>query len=162
MGNTCFSGGTQKKAKNTWLAGKVKCGVCGAGLMSMPAANKATYFRCRKRADSKSCEGCGTLRVFDVEQFIYEKLLDTLSGANQTLLSYANAKIEGLDTRRQDIIKAIADMSAEAVSPEHMKRISGHLSNWESADFEDRRLVADGLISKIHATCDSMRIEWKI
>ena len=60
------------------------------------------------------------------------------------------------------IIKAIADISAEAVSPEHMKRISGHLHNWDNADFEDRRLVADGLISKIHATSESMRIEWKI
>ena len=59
-----------------------------------------------------------------------EKLLDTLSGANKILLSYANDKIEELDTRRQGIIKAIADMSAEAVSPEHMKRISGYLHNW--------------------------------
>jgi len=201
LNNTCFSGGTQKKAKNTWLAGKIKCGNCGAGLMSTPAANKVTYLRCRKRADSKSCAGCGTLRAFDVEQFIYEKmldkmdefqtltggnpmkanpkltalnvellqleaeiekLLDTLSGANKTLLSYANDKIEELDTRRQGIIKAIADISAEAVSPEHMKRISGHLQNWDNANFEDRRLVADGLISKIHATHESMRIEWKI
>jgi len=73
MDNTCFSDGTQKKAKNTWLAGKVKCGNCGAGLMSTPAANKVIYFRCRKRADSKSCERCRTLRAFDVEYFIYEK-----------------------------------------------------------------------------------------
>ena len=25
----------------------------------------------------------------------------------------------------------------EVVSPEHMKRISGHLHNWDNADFED-------------------------
>ncbi|WP_027641071.1 hypothetical protein [Enterocloster clostridioformis] len=38
-----------------------------------------------------------------------EKLLDTLTGANATLLAYANKKIEELDTRRQKIAKAIAD-----------------------------------------------------
>ena len=32
-----------------------------------------------------------------------EKLLDTLTGANATLLAYANKKIEELDTRRQTI-----------------------------------------------------------
>ena len=35
-----------------------------------------------------------------------EKLLDTLTGANATLLAYANKKIEELDTRRQTISKA--------------------------------------------------------
>lgn len=37
-----------------------------------------------------------------------------------------------MDTKRQSLEKAIADMSAEAVSPEHMKRISGYLNNWNS------------------------------
>jgi uncharacterized protein YjbI with pentapeptide repeats len=199
VGNTSF--GSTHKAKNTWLAGKVKCGVCGSGLMYAPSANRSGYFRCRKRADSKSCTGPGTFRALDVESFIYdlmcqkmtefqtltggnptkvnpkltalnvellqveaeiEKLLDTLSGANATLLSYANTKIEELDTRRQGITKAIADLSAEAVSPEHMKRISNHLSDWDNADFEDRRLVADGLIAKISAVNEIIQIEWKI
>jgi len=193
-------GGT-KKAKNTWLAGKIKCGICGTGLMSIKGPTGCSYFRCRKRADSKSCEGCGKLRVREVEQAVYnemldmmgqfqtltggnpmkanpkltalnvellqieaeiEKLLDTLTGASATLISYANAKIEELDTKRQGLIKAIADMSAEAVSPEHMKRISNHLENWDSAGFEDRRLAADGLISHIKATSESVKIEWKI
>jgi hypothetical protein len=47
-----------------------------------------------------------------------EKLINTLTGANATLLSYANSKIEELDAERQRIVKDIADMTAEAVSPE--------------------------------------------
>ena len=199
VGNTSF--GSTHKAKNTWLAGKVKCGVCGSGLMYAPSANRSGYFRCRKRADSKSCPGPGTIRVLSVEDFVYdlmcqkmaefqtltggnpmkqspkqtalnvellqveaeiEKLLDTLTGASATLLSYANTKIEELDARRQGIMKAIADMSAEAVSPEHMKRISNHLYDWDNADFEDRRLVADGLVAKIVANNESIQIAWKI
>ena len=77
-------------------------------------------------------------------------------------LPKVNCSIEELDTRRQTLIKAIANMSADAVSPEHMKRISGHLRNWDNADFEDRRLVVDGLISQIRATSESVQIEWKI
>lgn len=193
-------GGT-RKAKNTWLSGKIKCGRCGAGLMSIGNQERTPYFRCRTRADRKSCEGCGTIRVREFEQSIYgemvskmaefqtltggtsakanpkltalhvelaqveaeiEKLLNTLTGASAVLLSYANSRIEELDTKRQSLAKAIADMSAEAVSPEHMKRISGYLDNWDSIGFEDRRLVADGLISTIKATSESVRIEWKI
>jgi len=200
LSNTDFGGG-RKKAKNTWLAGKIKCGNCGMGLMFINNPANVAYFRCRKRTDSKSCEGCGTIRVRDFEESVYgvmlhkmgqfqtltdgnptkanpkltalnvellqieaeiEKLLDTLTGANATLLAYANSKIEELDTRRQTLIKAIADMSAEAVSPEHMKRISNHLDNWDNADFEERRLVVDGLISQIRATSESVQIEWKI
>ena len=200
MSNNDF-GGTHKKAKNTWLSGKVKCGYCGKALMFVLAPNKVGYYRCRTKANSKGCEGPGTIRVFDTEQFIYEKmcrkmaefqtltggnpakanpkltalnvellqveaeiekLLDTLTGASATLISYANTKIEELDTKRQGLIKAIADMSAEAISPEHIKRLSGYLNNWDNISFEDRRLVVDGLISQIKATSDSIKISWKI
>ena len=201
MNNTDFGTGIAKKAKNTWLAGKLKCGVCGSGLMYMPAPNKVGYFRCRKRADSKGCTGAGTIRVYDVEEFVYdkmcqkmdefqiltggnptqtnpkltalnvellqveaeiEKLLDTLSGANATLLAYANSKIETLDEKRQSLTKAIADLSAEAVSPEHIQRISGYLHDWGNISFEDKQLVADGLISNMQATSETLQVAWKI
>jgi len=201
IGNTTI-GGPNKKAKKTWLAGKIKCGRCGAGLMCCESPTSVhQFFRCRKRADTKNCEGCGTLRVREVEESIYgemvkklrefqtltggnptkanpkltalnvelaqteaeiEKLLNTLTGANAVLLSYANGKIEELDAKRQSLMMAIADMTAEAVSPEQIERISGYLDDWDNVDFEDRRFVVDGLISSIHATSDSAKIEWKI
>jgi hypothetical protein len=199
MTNSSF--GSEHKAKNTWLAGKIKCGRCGAGLMSTDNPTHIPYFRCRKRADRKSCRGCGTLRVREVEQSVYgemvkkmaefqtltggnpakanpkltalnvelaqveaeiEKLLNTLTGANAILLSYANDKIEELDAKRQSLTKAIADMNAKTVSPEHIERISGYLENWDGIGFEDRRLVVDGLISVIRATSENVQIEWKI
>ena len=201
MSNTDFGSGITKKAKNTWLAGKVKCKYCGSGLMHVPAPNKIGYFRCRKRADSKSCTGPGTIRVKDVEGFVYgimrnrmdefqtltggttaranpkltalniellqveseiEKLINTLSGANATLLSYANAKIEELDEKRQSLTKAIADMNAEAISPEHVRKISGYLHDWDAISFDDRRLVVDCMISHIQATSAELQIAWKL
>jgi hypothetical protein len=201
MSNTDFGNGVQKKAKNTWLAGKMKCGVCGSGLMYAPSPNGKGYFRCRKRADSKGCTGAGTIRVSDVENFIYskmhqkmndfqtltggnpakadpkltalnvqllqvddeiEKLIDTLKGATPTLLAYANKEIERLDEKRKSITKKIADISAETVSPEHIKKISGYLQDWENITFEDRRLVVDGLISTMQATSNSLQVAWKL
>jgi hypothetical protein len=127
---------------------------------------------CRKMADFKTLTGGNpakanpkltalNVELVQVETEI-EKLLDTLIGANATLLNYANHKIEELDAKRQSPIKAIADMSAEAVSPEHIQRISGYLNDWDGISFEDRRLVADGLISTVRATDQSVQIEWKI
>jgi len=199
LNNKAFPG--SHKAKNTWLAGKTKCGRCGAALMSIHNANGISYFRCRKRADAKTCEGCGTLRVHEVEESIHnemvkklrgfqiltksdstkvnpkltalnvelaqvdteiEKLLDNLTGANAALLSYANSKIEELDTKRQSLMKAIADMRTSTLSPEHANSISGYLTNWEDVSFEDKRLVLDGLIAKIQATSERVQIEWKV
>jgi len=199
LSNKCF-GGSNQKAKHTWLAGKIKCGRCGTGLMAS-STGATSYFRCGKRIDRKACEGCGTLRTRDVEQAIHEemlkrlgefkiltggnpakanpkltalnvelaqveneieKLINTLSGANPTLLSYANTKIEELDSKRQSLTMAIADASADAVSPEHIKRVSDYLDSWDTTDFEDKRLVADGLVHRINATSESVQIEWKI
>jgi hypothetical protein len=59
MGNSMIGLGTSKKAKNTWLAWKIKCGRCGAGLSGMDSPTSVyKYFRCRKHSDMKNCEGC--------------------------------------------------------------------------------------------------------
>ena len=199
MNNITFQSG--RKARNTWMAGKVKCGRCGYALMSVGNSTGTQYLRCSKRADNKSCEGCGKLKTHDFESFIFgemakkmsqfesliggnedrvdpritslqielakvdeeiEKLLDTLSGANPILLSYANSKIEALDTKRQNLVKEIADLSAEVMSPRQIRELSNHIHNWENISFEDRRKVVDGLITQIRATSEYVQIEWKI
>lgn len=200
MNNTTFQNG--RKAQNTWLAGKIKCGNCGYALKVTRNPSGYEYLRCSKRADNRGCTGCGTLRKSEFEQFIFaamseklrefkllrggeekvnpkltalqvelaqveteiEKLLDTLTEANATLLAYANSKIEDLDTRRQTLSKTIAELSVETISPKQIELLSGHLANWEniSFDFDDKRKVVDGLISQIRATSDYVQIEWKI
>ena len=91
-----------------------------------------------------------------------EKLLDTLTGANATLLAYANKKIEELDTRRQSLTKSIADLTVETISPQQMKNLSYYLNNWNSIEFDDKRKAADIVITTIRATSDHVEIEWKI
>jgi len=88
--------------------------------------------------------------------------VDTLTGANAVLMSYANKKIEALDSERQALAKAIADLSADVVAPEKMLQISSYLDNWDNVDFDDRRQVADAMITVIRATSENVAIEWKI
>ena len=130
MTNKSFQQG--RKPKNTWLAGKVKCGCCGYALKATHVPNNEGYFRCSKRTENKGCPGCGKIRKSEFEEFIFsamrarfknfqvrhsreekvnpkltahqielaqveaeiEKLLDTLTGANATLLAYANKKLK--------------------------------------------------------------------
>lgn len=91
-----------------------------------------------------------------------EKLLNTLTRANSILLSYVNSKIETLDAKRQNLVKEIADLSAEVMSPKQIKELSYHIQNWEHISFKDRRKVIDGLITQIRATNEFVQIEWKI
>ena len=85
-----------------------------------------------------------------------------LTGANATLLVYANKKIEDLDNRRKTLSKAIADLSIETLSSQQIELLSGYLDDWEHISFEDKRKAADSLISSISATSNYVKIEWKI
>jgi DNA invertase Pin-like site-specific DNA recombinase len=190
-----------RKANQTWLVGKIKCGKCGYALMSMDNTARVRYLRCSKRSEDKSCAGAGALRTSDVEDTVYaamlekmcefktltargsaeanpkltalnvelaqvegeiEKLIDTLAGANDILISYANAKITELDTRRQTLLKEKAGIEVNRISPERAVEISGLLDGWDKAGIDERRAVVDALIERIDATTDCVNIEWKI
>ena len=101
------------------------------------------------------------LELAQVESEI-EKLLDTLTGANNVLLSYVNVKIAELDGRKQELLARIAELTVEAISPEQVSQISGYLDTWENVSFDDKRRVVDLMITTIAATSDSLNITWKI
>jgi DNA invertase Pin-like site-specific DNA recombinase len=191
-----------RKAKNSWLAGKMKCGRCGYALMSIKTAKGTAYARCNRRALDRGCEGAGTLHTADLEQAVYagmveklrefrtlmkqdksgaanpkitalkvelakvndeiEKLLDTLTGASDILISYANTKIAELDARKRLLAKQLSELIDDEVSPDEMLRISALLDDWENTDMTDKRAVADAMISRVSATSENVDIEWKI
>ena len=184
--NTTFQ--NHRKARNTWLAGKIKCGKCGYALKMPLNSAGYEYLRCFRRADHNGCTGCGTLRKTEFEQFIFtamrekfrefklllgneeqanpkiivhqveparvaagiEKLFDTLTVVNVTLLAYVNNKINDLDNRRKTL------------SSQQLELLFGCLDDWENISFEDKRKATGGLISSISATSDYVKIEWKI
>ena len=85
-----------------------------------------------------------------VYQQMVKKLEDykTLTGATPVLISYVNAKIEKLDSRRQALASEIAKLTAEAVSPEQIDTISNYLDDWENVSFEDKQQVVDLMITR--------------
>ena len=91
-----------------------------------------------------------------------EKLVDSLTGANNVLLSYVNVKIAELDSRKQALVKEIAELTVETISPEQVKQISGYLDTWDSVSFDDKRRVLDLLVVTVEATSDRLNITWKI
>ena len=91
-----------------------------------------------------------------------EKLVDSLTGANNVLLSYVNVKIAELDSRKQALVKEIAELTVETISPEQVKQISGYLDTWDSVSFDDKRRVLDLLVTTVEATSDRLNIKWKI
>jgi len=192
---------TARKPTQTWLAGKAKCGRCGYALMSVRNTVKVRYFRCTKRLDTKSCEGCGAIRADEFEQLIYntmveklrcfksisahggtpsnpkltaakvelaqvdaeiEKLVDSLTGANAILLSFANRKAEELESRRQALTLHIASLSTNEIPTVKLTEISRYLDDWDNTDFDDKRQVVDSIINVIRATSENVEIEWKI
>ena len=54
-----------RKAVNTWLAGKVKCGHCGYALMSVKTKSGKQYLRCTRRLNNKACPGCGKEQSYE-------------------------------------------------------------------------------------------------
>ena len=190
-----------RKARNTWMAGKIKCGKCGYALMSAHS-NGILYMRCTVHADSGACPGCGCVKLHELEAVVYqqmvkklekhktltgrkkaakanpkiaalqvellhvdseiEKLVDSLTGANNVLFSYVNVKIAELDGRKQELLARIAELTVEAISPEQVSQISGYLDTWENVSFDDKRRVVDLMITTIAATSDSLNITWKI
>jgi len=72
-----------------------------------------------------------------------------------------NVKIAELDGRKQELVKQIAELTTEAVSPDQIVQIS-YLDDWDSVAFDDKRRVVDLMITTIAATSDSLNITWKI
>ena len=91
-----------------------------------------------------------------------EKLVDSLTGANNVLLSYVNVKIAELDGRKQELVKQIAELTVETISPGQVNQISGYLDTWDDVSFDDKRRVVDLMIATIAATSDRLNITWKI
>ena len=72
-----------------------------------------------------------------------ENLIDTLSGASDILISYANDKIAGLDSRKQALNKELADIAAVAVPVEKILHVSKILDDWSNNGIEGKREVID-------------------
>lgn len=69
-----------QKAKNTWLAGKIKCGVCGYALVEKHSSTmRSGYFYCSHKMSSRACAGPGTIYSDEVEKIISHEIRKKLA-----------------------------------------------------------------------------------
>ncbi len=146
---------------DTWLAGKVKCGHCGRALKSIGNRAGTQYRRCTKRVDNMSCEGCGTLRTAEFEQFVYEAMVhklsefQTLTAKAETVnpkLTALNVELAQVEDEIEKLLNTLTGASAVLMS----------YANGKIEELDDRRQVADIILSQVHATADRVSFEWKI
>ena len=102
-----------QKAKNTWLAGKIKCGICGYVLIDKHySTRKGRYLLCSHKMNAKACEGPGTIYSDEFEAFIFEQMkhklaeFKTLSGKQ---CSRANPEMTALNV---ELAKINAEISS--------------------------------------------------
>jgi len=70
----------RQKAKNTWLAGRIKCGVCGYALVEKRyPTRKGRYLLCSRRSNAHACGGPGTVCSGELEELISALIKEKLA-----------------------------------------------------------------------------------
>ncbi|MEG1878100.1 MAG: recombinase family protein [Pseudoflavonifractor sp.] len=103
-----------QKAKNTWLAGKIKCGICGYALVEKHSpARKSRYFFCSNKMNSKACPGPGTIYSDEFEGIIYEQMKQKLAqftALRKRKKSAANPELTALKLELAQVESEIASL----------------------------------------------------
>lgn len=102
------------RAKNTWLAGLIKCGECGYALVRKNYAKKdVSYFLCSRRMNDKLCCGCGTIYADELEALILQKIKIKLADFKKFEIAGSkafNPKTEKLKARQAAIENEINEI----------------------------------------------------
>ena len=126
------------KAKNSWLAGKVKCGKCGYSLNIRKAKTQVgRYFICSRHMQTNNgCEGVGGIYAGEFENFILEQMKEHLKPFNtlSETIHVENPKVNEINikiTKIQDEIEKLMDKLADADAT-LMNYISGRVKSLDS------------------------------
>lgn len=111
------------KAKNTWLAGKIKCIKCGHALSLKTYPRKrstdARYYICNSKYVSASCDGVGAIQAEEIEDIVFDEMSRKLNEFNE--LSYREKQGDPIELtkmklRAEEIEKEIATLIDKIVS----------------------------------------------
>jgi hypothetical protein len=114
-----------RKGRNSWLAGKIKCGRCGYALTTAHA-NGIKYFRCTVHADSKDCKGCGCIKMHELHDVVYgemvhelnafKKLAEKKSAKNNPKLTKKQLELAKIESEIEKLIESLKTAGATLVS----------------------------------------------
>ena len=119
------------KAKNTWLAGKIKCGKCGYALTIKKAKTRiGRYFICSSRMQTHRCEGVGGIDATAFENLILAEMTDHLTQfetlkapqeqAENPRIYEISVKLEQITAEIEKLMDKVAD--ADELMMEYINR----------------------------------------
>lgn len=92
----------RQKAKNTWLAGKIKCGICGYALVDKHyPASGSRYLQCSGKMNSGDCAGGGTIYTDEIEEIVRDEIREKL--AQLGTLKLCKADIVDMESWEQSV-----------------------------------------------------------
>lgn len=111
------------KAKNTWLAGKIKCPLCGYAMVVRKSPTKVgRYFICSHHEDSlQGCPGVGGLYAGEIEDVVFGAMTEKLKEfetiekrqgatvAENPKITEIKLRLAGIDDEIEKLMKKLAD-----------------------------------------------------
>ena len=76
-------------------------------------------------------------------------MLNSLTGANAVLISYANTKNEALDKQRQELNDELAKLEVTRTSPDKLLSMKELMDRWDEVDIETKAEVIDAALESI-------------
>ena len=150
-----------QKAKNTWLAGKIKCGVCGYALVDKHySTTRSRYFLCTNKMNSRACEGPGTIYSDELEQIIYNEMLKKMAQFSSLKKRKGNFLNPELTIRNMELTQAESEISSLmdrlATADDTMFRyISGRIKELDGKKQELMKRISE---LKLHKEADYAEI----
>lgn len=189
MGERSIS--VDRKARNSWLCGKIKCRKCGRALIVKKSCEgRRRYFVCYGKMETKSCN-CATVYADEVEDIVGKKLIDKIkrmcsnetemfSGEKEKIISELadiNKEMSGLLERVSGCSDVLFRYINERITELEGKKRTASLrleelesrtrddeisKLWEELDFDRRRELTDILVDMVYADEENVMIVWKI
>lgn len=125
-----------RKARNTWLAGLIKCGVCRYALVYKKyRARRARYFLCSRKMDSGACPGAGVIHADDLEGVVSREIVRRLEEF-PILLPGGDALPESPEAAALRRERALAEQELGALT-EKVALADGALLSWIGRRMEE-------------------------
>ncbi len=149
------------KARNTWLAGKIKCAKCGYALNVRKAKTKVgRYFICSRRGQTyDGCEGVGGLHAKDIEAIVFESITDKLKEFSSLSAVQNVAENPKINEIRIEIVKLQGEIDNWATqiplaTPTVMKIINEKVEKLEQEKEAFEKKLRDLTVAQSSANCN--------
>ena len=98
------------------------------------------------------------IKIIEIDRQI-ENLLEQMAKSNAVVTEYINEKITSLHNEKNEILKTISEKYEKPNS--NLKDILNKIKNWDTLEFEERKMIAKELIKRISLFDNEINIEWK-